>query len=153
VARFWFLSLIVVGVAVVLALITPAGDTGADARYLGMKVVGWGDGDPCWLAMTGKGVLVLGAGVGVVEYGAFGVGILFACGQAAAGLIAFAQGAFGAVFVVAQLGVGLTGMGQLFVGGWGMGQGRVAADGKEFLRGLNEDLNDILRLRASRRKR
>lgn len=97
--------------------------------------------------MGGKGVVVLCYGVGAVVYGAAGAGLLFACGQAAAGLIAFGQLTLGVVFVCTQLGGGLTGLGQIFLGGWGIGQARLAADGKDFLKQLNDDLDNLLRFK------
>jgi hypothetical protein len=149
VKRFWILSVILVATAAVLALLTPVSGGLSQTVYLDMPVVGWGKtGVTCWIAMGGQGVVVLGAGVGLVEYGVFGAGVLFACGQAAAGLIAFGQAAFGLLFVCAQLGVGLTGLGQLMIGGWGIGQGRAAADGMGFLTHLNSDLDDVLRFRS-----
>jgi hypothetical protein len=150
VKRFWILSAILVATAVILALLTPVVKGLAPTSYLGMPVVGWGKQDtPCWIAMGGQGVVVLGAGVGLVEYGVFGVGLLFACGQAAAGLIAFGQAAFGLIFVCAQLGLGLSGVGQLFIGGWGIGQGRLAANGEALLKHLDRDLDDILRFTSA----
>ncbi len=148
--RFWILSAFLVVTAVILALTTRLDSAGvARTQYWGMPVVCWAKKDTaCWIAMSGQGVIVLGAGVGVVEYGAFGAGILFACGQAAAGLLAFGQAAVGLIFVCAQLGFGLTGLGQLFVGGWGIGQGRLSADGLAFLKHLNADLDDLLSFRS-----
>ena len=150
--RFWILSVILVVTAVLLAAITPLGGSGlATTRVLGMPVVGWGKmNDPAWIAVGGQGVVVLGGGVGLVEYGWIGAGVLFGCGQASAGLISFGQAAFGLLFVCAQLGVGLTGLAQLFLGGWGIGQARGAMDGKGFLQQLNADLDDVLRFRSAR---
>lgn len=142
--RFWILSAFLLFTVVVMGLTTRMSGSTSVTHALGMPVVGWGTDAPCWVAFGGKGVIVLGIGAGLVEYGVVGAGLLFACGQASLGLIAFGQAAVGLVFVCAQLGFGLTGLGQLMIGGWGIGQAPVAADGKAFLSLLNADLDDLL---------
>jgi hypothetical protein len=150
VKRFWILSAILVATAVVLALSTQTGD-GAVTRYLGMPVVAWGNmEDTSWIAMGGKGVIALGVGFGLVEYGIYGAGALFGCGQLAAGLLAFGQLALGPIFVCGQLAFGLVGLGQVFVGGWGIGQGKLAMDGAALLKHLNADLDEVLSFRSAR---
>jgi hypothetical protein len=150
VKRFWILSAILVATTVLLAVCTQMGD-GAVTRYLGMPVVAWGNfEDSSWIAMGGKGVIVLGAGFGLVEYGLYGAGALFACGQVAGGLLAFGQLAVGPIFVCGQLVFGMLGLGQVFVGGWGIGQGKLAKDGMALLKHLDEDLDDVLRFRSRR---
>ncbi len=98
-----------------------------------------------WLVFGGTGVLVLGAGVGVVEIGLYGVGLLFATGQLSAGLIGIGQLTFGLVFFLGQVGVGATGAGQMAIGGLVTGQGELGADGSDFLDRMHEDIQELLR--------
>jgi hypothetical protein len=114
----------------------------------GMPVVGSSMEEPSWISVGGQGVIVLGAGVGLVEFGMYGVGILFATGQACAGLIAFGQAAFGLLFFCAQLGLGLTGIGQLAIGIQVIGQGELGPNGAEFFARMSDDLNELLRFRS-----
>ncbi len=143
---------IVGGIAVVVAILLGlevswlgAGDT----DVLGLRAVSFGGkgSGPAWLAFGDEGVLVLGAGFGLVEIGVAGVGILFATGQVSAGLFAIGQLSFGLLGVIAQLGFGTTGIGQLVIGGLVEGQGRLGFSGGEFLRGFDEDVNRFLRWR------
>lgn len=95
------------------ALLGPA----TDSEVFGIRVVGAGSFS--WLTVgAGTGVLVVGVGgVGVVSIGLMGgAGILFGCGQVAAGSLVIGQLAVGVVATLAQVGVGLTGMGQLLGG-------------------------------------
>lgn len=115
----------------------------------GMPVIGSSMDQPSWIAAGGEGVIVLGAGVGLVEFGMYGVGILFATGQACAGLIAFGQAAFGLLFFAGQLGLGLTGVGQLAVGAQVVGQGELGPNGREFLERMSADLDELLRFRSA----
>jgi hypothetical protein len=115
----------------------------------GMPVIGSSMEQPSWISAGGEGVIVLGAGVGLVEFGMYGVGILFATGQACAGLIAFGQAAFGLLFFCAQLGLGLSGMGQLAIGVQVIGQGELGPNGKAFLERMSADLGELLRFRSA----
>jgi hypothetical protein len=115
----------------------------------GMPVIGSSMEAPSWITTGGQGVIVLGAGVGLVEFGMYGVGILFATGQACAGLIAFGQAAFGLLFFCAQLGLGFTGLGQLAIGIQVIGQGELGPNGAEFFTRMNTDLNALLRFRSA----
>jgi hypothetical protein len=150
--RFFLLSGFIVATALGLALVTdyaPSREDGGSvsrAHVLGLPVVAVGTSDPAWLAVgTGQGILVVGiGGVGVVTFGFYGAGILFATGQGAIGLFAIGQLAVGVVFVICQLGVGLSGIGQVLAGGLVVGQGTLGADGEPYLRRLNEDVNGLL---------
>ena len=115
----------------------------------GMPVIGSSMEQPSWISAGGEGVIVLGAGVGLVEFGMYGVGILFATGQACAGLIAFGQAAFGLLFFCAQLGLGLSGMGQLAIGVQVIGQGELGPNGRAFLERMSADLGELLRFRSA----
>lgn len=119
---------------------------GAPTEILGMRVTAIGSGEPAWIALGGVGVIVLGAGFGVVAFTLYGAGVLFATGQLAGGLIAFGQLAVGLLFFVAQLGFGFTGMGQLAVGGLVAGQVQVGFDGAAFLRRMERDVDALLTL-------
>jgi len=111
----------------------------------GMPIIGSSMEQPSWISVGGQGVIVLGAGVGLVEFGMYGVGILFATGQACAGLIAFGQAAFGLLFFCGQLGLGFAGLGQLAIGVQVIGQGELGPNGKAFLGRMNADLGELLR--------
>jgi hypothetical protein len=146
--RFAVVCAIVLGVSIFLGLEVHALGAG-DVNVLGMPAVHLGSksAEPAWLAFGGKGVLVLGAGFGLVEIGMAGVGVFFAVGQAAVGLFAVGQLAVGLVGVIGQLAFGATGIGQLAVGGLVEGQGKLGFSGGDFLRGLNADLDRFLRFR------
>ena len=96
-----------------------------------------------WLVFGGTGVLVLGGGVGVVEIGLYGVGLLFATGQLSAAMIGIGQLTFGLVFFLGQVGVGSTG--QLAIGGLVTGQSELGADGGDFLARIHTDIQELLR--------
>ena len=115
----------------------------------GMPVIGSSMEQPSWISAGGQGVIVLGAGVGLVEFGIYGVGILFATGQVCGGLIAFGQAAFGLLFFCAQLGLGFTGIGQLAIGLQVIGQGELGPNGQAFFERMTSDLNELLRFRSS----
>ena len=141
--------LVVVGAVVVTALGLYAHSRaggGYPVELLGYPVTNDSNHDFAWISLGGTGWLVLGAGVGVVEIGVFGIGALFATGQACAGGIAIGQAAAGVTFVVAQLGVGLTGYVQGGAGGYMRAQGALAADGKEFFAALDAWFGRVLRL-------
>ena len=101
------------------------------------------DAQPCWISLGGVGVIVLGIGIGIVEFGIFGAGLLFGSGQVAGGLIAMGQAGIGLVLFAGQAGVGLTGVGQGMFGWITAYQGGEKRDGKRFLEDLNEDANDL----------
>lgn len=118
--------------------------SGAPSIILGMPITGAGNSDPAWIAMGGAGVIVLGAGYGIVAFTLYGAGLLFATGQLAVGLVAFGQLVVGVVFYMGQLGLGLVGAGQVAVGVSVVGQGQLGWDGETFLRRLSSDLDDVL---------
>ena len=95
--------------------------------------------------MGGKGVLVLGAGVGVVAITLYGAGVLFATGQIAVGGIAIGQAGAGFSFFLGQLGGAFTALGQVVGGVLARGQGYLGKDGGEFLKELSAELNELLR--------
>ncbi len=105
--------------------------------------------DYAWISLGRQGVIVLGWGVGLVEFGFYGVGVFFAMGQACAGMIAIGQLAIGPIAFLGQLGAGLTGAGQLAIGGQVIGQGEVGPNGAAFLSRMSDDLNELLRLRRA----
>jgi hypothetical protein len=146
----WFivLQIVIVVVGLLLGLTTELhGDVSA-TRALGMPLAcapGYEGEEPCWIAIGHPAALVFGYGVGLVFYGAVGVGLLFGVGQATAGTIAFGQAAFGLVFFVAQVGVGFSGLGQLAIGGITAGQGSVGKAGGPYFKWLNAELDAVLR--------
>ena len=141
---------VLLGVITVTAIALALGPGGSE-KVLGMPVVEVEGGGPAWIAVGGSGVLCLGVGVGVVSLTIYGAGILFATGQLAVGLICFAQLGVGLVFACVQVGAGLTGIGQGIAGGLVTGQGTVGRDGEEFLRALDRDVENALRLPFSAR--
>lgn len=145
VKRFWLLMAIVIATT---ALFAAEGllRAGAPSEIWGMPVVAVGGEEPAWIALSGVGVIVLGAGFGVVAFTLYGAGVLFATGQLAAGLFAFGQLAAGLVCFVAQLGFGASGVGQLAIGGLVWGQAPVGLDGEEFLKQMNRDVSELLKL-------
>jgi hypothetical protein len=137
---------ILVGLIVVMTLLfwvsTPSG-----ASVAGMPVACTGNSEavaPCWIALGGFGVIVVGMGAGLVEIGIFGAGVLFATGQLSLGLIAFGQLALGPIFYCGQVGVGLVGMGQGGLGVLKIGQGDTSGEGRRFLDQLSGELNELL---------
>ncbi len=121
-----------------------------DVRVLGMRAVSSGfekPPDPSWLAFGGIGVLALGAGFGIVEFGIYGGGLFFASGQLTVGLVSVGQFSIGLIAVVAQFGLGATSFGQFAFGLLAKGQMKVGFDGTEFMQGLNEDLGRFLSFR------
>ena len=143
--RFFIVVAVIAIVGLLLWLSVPAG-----ATAFGMPVACYGnleDGTTCWITIGGFGVLVLGAGVGIVEIGIIGAGLLFAVGQATAGLIAFGQVVLGPVFFCAQGGLGLAGLGQGGAGLYTISQGRTGGEGRKFLDQLNEDMNELMKFR------
>jgi len=160
VKRFWILVGAIVLTSIGLGLVVHRDpETGmSEAKVLGMGAVCMGTAEPCWLqlgfptengseAEPPTGVLVVGlGGVGVVMIGLYGVGLLFATGQLAAGLITVCQVGVGLVFFLGQLAFGLTGLGQLAIGGLVAGQGRLGMDGEAFLRQLDRDVSQALRI-------
>ncbi len=146
----WFvlLQLVIVVVGLLLGVTTELQDNVSTTRALGMPLAcssGYAGAEPCWMSVGHPGALVFGFGVGLVFYGAVGVGLLFGLGQATAGMIAFGQAAFGLVFFVAQLGLGFSGLGQLAIGGITVGQGSVGKAGGPYFKWLNAELDDVLR--------
>ena len=139
--RFGALLGVIIVTAVALAL-----GPGGGGVVLGLPVVDVAGGGPAWISVGGTGVLCLGAGFGVVSLTIYGAGVLFATGQLAVGLICFAQVGIGLVFACVQVGAGLTGIGQGIAGGLVAGQGSVGRDGEEFLRALDRDVEEALRL-------
>jgi len=141
--RFFIVLALIAVVALLMWVITPAG-----ATAFGMPVACYGnmeDGTFCWITLGGFGVLVLGAGVGLVEIGLIGAGLLFAVGQATVGLIAFGQVVLGPVFYCAQGGLGLVGLGQGGAGLYTIKQGSTGGEGRKFLDQLDEELNELLK--------
>jgi hypothetical protein len=139
-------ALVVVAMIVtsVLCFVESAVRAGPPTIILGMPVTGAATSDPAWISIGGAGVIVLGAGYGIVAFTLYGAGLLFATGQLAAGLVAFGQLAVGVLFFVAQLGLGLVGVGQVAIGFSVVGQGQLGWDGETFLRRLSNDLDDVL---------
>ena len=138
----------------------PTNESGqSEESIAGMPVVCLGDAesdmDPdtnpigsnaCWLTLgAGTGVVVVGiGGFGVVSLTLYGVGLLFATGQLAAGGIAFGQAGFGLSFFLGQAGVAPVAMGQVVGGGLVKGQGALGADGGPFLQELSREVNALL---------
>lgn len=145
VKRFWLLMAIVIATS---AMFTAEGllRSGEPSQIWGMPVVAVGGEQPAWISFGGVGVIVLGAGFGVIAFTLYGVGLLFATGQLAAGLFAFGQLVAGLLCFVAQLGIGASGVGQLAVGGLVVGQAPIGFDGEEFLKRMNADINELLKL-------
>jgi hypothetical protein len=148
--RFVLLSVIIVITTVILALTTEMGSSGSisETRILGAPVVTLADDTFSWIAFgAGAGVIVLGAGVGVVAFTVIGAGLLFGTGQVTAGCIAMGQAGLGLVAFLGQAGTGLVGAGQVVIGALGWAQGRLAMDGEQFIKDLNADLNETLKFR------
>jgi hypothetical protein len=148
--RFALLAVIIIVTSLVLGLTTtmaPGGDV-SQSQVMGMPVVSL-SGTTGWLTIGGgAGVLMVGfGGVGLVTFTLYGAGLLFGTGQATAGSICMGQAGLGLVAFLGQAGTGLVGAGQVIVGGLGWAQGRLAFDGKEFILGLNADLDDLFRFR------
>jgi hypothetical protein len=103
-------------------------------------------GQACWLTLgAGRGIVVVGmGGVGVVCFVFYGLGILFATGQLAAGGIAFGQVGLGLSFFFGQAGVAPVAMGQVVGGAQVVGQGALGPNGGPFLKQLSAELNRIL---------
>ncbi len=144
---------VVVGVVVVTGIaMAITADLGpgrmSASTFLGMPLVGIGASEPCVLALGGTGILVIGAGIGVVAIGIACGGLLFATGQIAGALIAFAQAGIGIVFFGGQAGVAYTGIGQVVLGVHVHCQ--ASSRGKQFMAELNRELGAILRLRGAR---
>lgn len=149
--RFIILSVVVgVTAALLYGLTALQAHGAAPTQFLDMPVIDQEGADYAWLTIGHTGVIALGIGIGLVEFGMYGVGIFFATGQACAGLLAIGQAAFGLFGFVGQLGGGLCGVGQLAVGGQVSGQAELGPDGSEFLKRLSTDLGDLLRLRRDR---
>ena len=121
---------------------------GAPTVLLGIPVTNVSSSDFAWIAVDGRGFVVLRMGVGFVTFGFVGVGLLFAVGQACAGGIAIGQGALGLTFVLGQLAFGWSGFGQLAIGGHMRGQGVVGKD-KGMLRALDAWLGRTLSFRRT----
>jgi hypothetical protein len=117
---------------------------GPPTVVLGMPVTNAASTDPAWISVGGAGVIVIGAGYGVVAFTLYGAGLLFATGQLAVGLVAFGQLVVGVLFFLGQLGLGIAGAGQVAVGVSVVGQGQLGWDGETFLKRLSSDLDDAL---------
>lgn len=127
-------------------------DTIAATQVLGLPVLGVATEQTCWLSIgLGYGVLFVGiAGGGVVAIGlGAGVGVLFGVGQLSVGMIAVGQLAIALVYALAQLGVAMTGQGQLIAGLLVQGQVGLGKDGAGFLSQLGKDLNHVLSFKGS----
>lgn len=113
---------------------------------LGMETVCSASTQPCWLVVgTGQGVLVIGAaGVGLVALTLYGAGLFFATGQLAAGLLAIGQLGFGVLGWIGQVGVGLTGRGQLIGGLLVDGQAALGSTDSGFGGRLSRDVKAVL---------
>lgn len=144
--RFIALAVLLGITSALLYAITSWQNQGAVTRFLDVPVIDDG-AEYAWISIGHEGMIVLGVGVGLVEFGMYGVGIFFATGQACAGLIALGQAAFGPIAFLGQLGAGLTGAGQLAIGGQVIGQGELGPNGSRFLGRMTADLEELLRLR------
>jgi hypothetical protein len=144
--------LMVVLVAVTSLLFYATAD--GSAQVLGMRLTCMDmGGDPCWIGIGAKAVIVLGGGVGVIEIGLYGAGILFATGQLAGGLLAVGQLAIGVVGFLGQVATGMVGMAQGGVGWITVTQGGDNEDGKAFFKRLSADLEEALRFLPERKLR
>lgn len=146
--HFIILAVILGVTSALLYGLTSLQSEGTITRFLDVPVID-DHADYAWMTIGGEGVIALGVGFGLVEFGMYGVGIFFATGQACAGLIAIGQAAFGPIAFLGQLGIGLTGAAQLAVGGQVIGQGELGPNGSDFLARLSKDLDDLLRLRRA----
>ncbi len=146
--RFIALAVLLGVTSALLYAITSWQNQGAVTRFLDVPVIDDGT-DYAWISVGHEGMIVLGVGLGLVEFGMYGVGIFFATGQACAGLIAIGQAALGPVAFLGQIGAGCTGAGQLAIGGQVIGQGELGPNGSKFLDRLTTDLDELLRLRRA----
>ncbi len=146
--RFWMLMAVVIVTLLALSGLSSV-QSPETASLLGMPVVCGPEqaGAPCWIAYGGTGVVVLGAGLGLVEFGIGGVGLLFGTGQLAIGLIAMGQVGMGLVFWAGQAGVGLTGIAQGMFGWVTAYQGGESGGGRSYLRELSVDIADLCSFR------
>ena len=143
--RFVILTLIVLVVSILFYI--TADET---AVVLGMPLINASQPDPAWIALGGTGVIVIGAGVGLIALTWIGGGVLFATGQLSGGLIAFGQLGIGLIGFAAQVGTGLVGMGQGGLGLYTVTQGGSRNEaGKAFLKSLSAELNEILTILPS----
>lgn len=134
--NFVILAVLIVVTTAALGFTTEMAVSGTTSRtrVLGAPVASLGEADFSWISIgAGSGVIVLGAGVGVVAFTLIGAGLLFGTGQVTAG------------FIAGQAGTGLVGAGQVVVGALGWAQGRLAMDGEEFIKSFNKDLNETLK--------
>ncbi len=148
--RFWMLMALAIVTLLALSGITWAQMSGESShQVLGMAVTCTAEQStaPCWIAYGGFGVVVLGGGVGVVEFGIGGVGILFGTGQLAVGMIAMGQVGVGLVFWAGQAGAGLTGVAQGMLGWVTAYQGGESCGGRRYLRELSRDVADLCSFR------
>lgn len=149
--RFWKLMAIVIVTSIVLLCLSLAqapSSSREGVEVAGMPVACIGRPHPCWIAVTGTGVIVLGAGAGVVEFGLYGAGILFGTGQLCVGLIAMGQLGLGLVLFAGQVGGGLLSFGQGVTGWLSVRQGGQQRDGRDFLAALRADLHDLFAWRG-----
>lgn len=122
------------------------------AEVYGMKLTCTGFGrKPCWIGVGAYAVIALGAGVGMIELGMYGAGVLFATGQLAGGLIAMGQLAIGVVGFLGQVATGMVGAAQGGLGWLTVTQGGDNDEGKAFLKQLSAELDETLRFLPSRR--
>ena len=149
--RFVIVAVIIVVTALVLGLSAERapGSTQSITHFLGAPVVSLAEGGWAWLSLgAGTGVLVIGVGgAGLVTFTLAGAGLFFGTGQITAGMMCMGQAGLGIVLFLGQAGTGLVGAGQVVIGLLGWAQGRAAKDGEEFIRKLNDDVNDLLRFR------
>lgn len=150
VGRFFKLLALLIVTTILLCVSTLAQQSdGGAIEVAGMPMVCVGSKHPCWIAIGGYGVVALGAGVGVIEYGLYGAGILFGTGQVCAGLIAMGQVGVGLLLYLGQAGFGFLGFGQ-GVGGWMTHyQGGDKRDGREFGEEIRKDLRDLFAFRST----
>lgn len=137
-----FFAIQIVAAVVLLATASVTSTQTTELAVLGLPVVSHNPDVVGWLAM-GRGVVVVGAGVGVVAYTIYGAGLLFATGQLAVGLIATGQVGAGPTLFLGQAGAGLLAAGQVVGGVLTVGQGTVGWDGAELFAELHEDLTDL----------
>jgi hypothetical protein len=101
------------------------------------------------IGQTAYGVVVFAqGGGGLITIAQGGVGILFGLGQGMVGLIAICQVGLGLFFILAQVGGGVLCLGQLVFGFAGAGQGAGVFRGMEYLRELNEEMDELLTFRV-----
>lgn len=134
-----------------LAVFTAYDGSASATQVGGMPVVALGADKGAWIAFGGVGVLVLGAGIGVVSLGICGGGILIGTGQLAGGLIALGQAGLGVLLFLGQVGFGLQvgAQGGLGWRRWTQGNNRDEA----YFRSMWGELSEVLSPRSKGRSK